>query len=185
MNFDFEKLYAGDSDPWNFAASTYERGRYQSIIDALPRPAYDLAFEPGCSVGELTVQLAPLCGHLVACDIAPTAVARARARCADHGNVEIYCGDVAGNPGIDRFDLVVFSEIGDYFTRPRLREIALALTDRLAPAGDFVAAHWLGDSADHVLHGDDVHAELLRELPLRWLGGTRHAGFRIDAWRRS
>ena len=53
------------------------------------------------------------------------------------------------------FDLVVLSEIGYYF---ELDELAAPATASLDPGGTLIAAQWLRNSADHVLHGDEVHA---------------------------
>jgi SAM-dependent methyltransferase len=77
----FETMYRQSRDPWNFATSEYERGRYRAILDALLRGSYRRAFEPGCSIGELTARLACRCDRIVATDVAPSAVALARERC--------------------------------------------------------------------------------------------------------
>jgi protein-L-isoaspartate O-methyltransferase len=180
----FEDRYRETPDPWNFAGSPYERHRYRTVMESLPRLSYARAFEPGCAVGELTAQLAEICGHVVATDVAPSAVAQARRRCQALDNVEIHCADIATEAPKGPFDLIVFSEIGYYFPCPLLLRIARSLCDHLNNEGDFVAVHWLGHSADHVLHGDAVHEALLDHLPLRWLSGQRHDGFRIDCWRR-
>jgi hypothetical protein len=82
-------------------------------------------------------------------------------------------------------DLIVFSEIGYYFDAAALERYASELAAQLIPGGEFIAAHWLGTSPDHVLHGDVVHETLLATLPLSWVQGTRHDGFRIDAWMRT
>jgi SAM-dependent methyltransferase len=185
MNFDFERFYQSNPDPWQFATSTYERGRYRTTVESLPRSTYTRAFEPGCSVGELTAELARICEHVVATDIAPSAVKSARARCFGMPNVDISCGDGPADVPQGPFDLIVFSEIGYYFPVERLTEIAASLAGRLCRGGDFVAVHWLGSSPDHVLNGDEVHEELILGLPLVWLGGDRHPGFRIDSWRQS
>jgi len=181
----FEDRYSRNPDPWDFAASAYERHRYRTVMEALPQFSYGRAFEPGCSVGELTAQLAEVCGHVTATDVAPSAVERARQRCAAFVNVEIYCADLALLMPAGRFDLIIFSELGYYFPMPMLGRITQALAHKLNPGGDFVAVHWLGQSEDHVLHGDEVHDLLQNTLPLKSLGGERHAGFRIDCWRQS
>jgi protein-L-isoaspartate O-methyltransferase len=149
----------------------------------LLRNSYGRACEPGCSVGELTAQLATVCDEVIAFDIAPSAVAQAQKRCAELKNVEISCADVASRQPSGLFDLIIFSEIGYYFDFPQLEHISRSLACRLTPGGEFVAAHWLGHSADHVLHGDEVHRALLANLPLQWVKGARYAGFRIDSWR--
>lgn len=180
----FEARYRTSSDPWQFASSAYELARYQTTLESLSRESYRRAFEPGCSVGVLTLRLAPRVQHLIACDLSETAVARARERCRDSAHVEIYQGDVAAGPPEGTFDLMVFSELGYYFSVDRLQAIATRLADGLESGGEFLAVHWLGHSADHLLQGDVVHEVLDKTLPCVWLGGSRHAGFRIDAWRR-
>lgn len=181
----FEARYRASSDPWHFASSTYELNRYQATLEALSRANYRRGFEPGCSVGVLTAALARRIDHLIACDISATAVACARERCRSLTNVEIYQRDAEEGPPAARFDLIVFSELGYYFSADRLREMARQLADRLEPGGDFLAVHWLGNSADHVLHGDDVHGVLAQALPCKHVAGSRHAGFRIDSWRKA
>jgi protein-L-isoaspartate O-methyltransferase len=180
----FEARYQASSDPWRFASSTYELKRYQATLDALSRPRYLRGFEPGCSVGVLTAALAGRVEHLIACDIAETAVACAKARCRELTNVEIYHRDAAQGPPDGLFDLIVFSELGYYFSVNELTAMAGRMASRLEPDGDFVAVHWLGTSADHILHGDVVHEVLAENLPCEWIGGSRHTGFRIDSWRR-
>jgi SAM-dependent methyltransferase len=179
----FEVRYRESSDPWGFATSSYEQDRYRATLAALKQPVYRHAYEPGCSVGVLTAALAARCRRVSACDIAAEAVALARKRCKRFSHVSIVQADAAVPPD-DAFDLIIFSEIGYYFDAARLRELALALADVLQPGGEFVAVHWLGHSADHVLHGDEVHAVLRAALPCEWIAGERHAGFRIDSWRR-
>jgi trans-aconitate methyltransferase len=180
----FESRYEASSDPWQFASSAYELARYQTTLESLSRGRYRRAFEPGCSVGVLTAQLAPRVRHLIACDLSDAAVARAKERCRDSPHVEIYQGDVAAGPPRGTFDLMVFSELGYYFSVDQLRALVNRLADGLESGGEFLAVHWLGHSADHLLHGDAVHEVLGEALPCDWLGGSRHAGFRIDAWRR-
>lgn len=180
----FEARYRQSPDPWDFANSEYERSRYQTTIAALGRGAYGRAFEPACSVGELTARLAPLCDQVIATDIAPSAVRRARQRCQTLTNVEVFQADLATGSPPGPFDLIVFSEVGYYFDNMLLRHIVLELEGKLALGGEMVAVHWLGHSGDHVLDGDTVHELLRQSLSLEWIKGARHAGFRIDSWAR-
>ena len=55
----FDSMYEADADPWNFATSEYERRKYSLTVASLPRARYHHAFEPGCSIGVLSEQLAP------------------------------------------------------------------------------------------------------------------------------
>ena len=180
----FEALYRADPDPWRFATSEYEQRRYDLTAAALLRPRYRRAFEPGCAIGELTRRLAARCDHVHALDASPTAVTEARQRCADLPNVAIHLGELPGSWPDGRFDLVVLSEIGYYFTTVALA----ALRDRAVAAldhdGTLLAVHWRGTSADHLLGGDEVHAVLATGHGLRPAGSYLDDGFRLDLWTR-
>jgi SAM-dependent methyltransferase len=180
----FEARYQASTDPWRFASSAYELDRYEATLKALARPRYRRGFEPGCSVGVLTAGLAGRVEHLIACDFSATAVACAKERCREFSHVEIFQSDATAGPPEGAFDLMVFSELGYYFSSAQLGGIVRLMSDRLEPGGEFVAVHWLGHSPDHVLHGDEVHEVLARTLPCAWISGSRHEGFRIDSWRR-
>jgi trans-aconitate methyltransferase len=178
----FETMYAEREDPWEFASSQYERDRYATIVRALNNRRYQCAFEPGCSIGILTAQLARFCDRVEALDISPTAVARARTRCERLPNVQILCGSLSEMIPDEEIDLVVFSEIGYYFTEAQLSSVATELVRRMVPKGTFLAVHWLGSSQDHVLDGDGVH-DILKTLPnLGLVQSERCSGFRLDRW---
>jgi SAM-dependent methyltransferase len=182
----FEAKYRESGDPWNFAGSCYERGRYELTLRSLMRTHYRRAFEPACSIGVLTAALAERCDEVQAVDIAPSAVAAARKRCADLPGVTIRCADVLRHRPEGPFDLIVFSELGYYFEEEQLRRIAESLGARLEAGGELLAVHWLGASPDHLLHGDQVHDILKAALmqSCAWIKGDRHPGFRLDTWRR-
>jgi SAM-dependent methyltransferase len=181
----FEAKYRHSLDPWQFAASPYEQRRYAATLRSLSRARYSRAFEPGCSVGVLTAALAERCDALLACDIAPTAVRRARERCAGFPNVRIDHADLAEVMPEGPFDLIVFSEVGYYFGAAALVKIIRALEKSMARDGEFVAVHWRGTSEDHVLHGDKVHAILKDTLAkhCHCLKGEGYREFRLDVWR--
>jgi SAM-dependent methyltransferase len=182
----FENRYRENPDPWNYQASPYERGKYQVTLQSLSRPRYVNAFEPACSVGELTAMLAGRCSRLLATDVSLTAVHQARRRCAGLHNVHIECRDLRadfndhaeGQP----FDLIVFSEVGYYFDIESLATLARRLADALCTNGELIAVHWRGHSSDHLLHGDEVHRCLLHTLPLQHRLGDHHPGYRLDSW---
>jgi trans-aconitate methyltransferase len=180
----FEKKYRENDDPWDFAGSDYERFRYETIMAALDSRRYQSAFEPGCSVGELTWRLAKRCGHVDAMDISNSAVERAKRRCRDFSNVTLRVGDLRHQIPKDEFDLIVFSEIGYYFDEAGLQLLGTRLVRRIRMSGTLLAVHWLGASKDHLLRGDRVH-EILGDLAgLRPTLSERHAGFSLDRWMR-
>jgi cyclopropane fatty-acyl-phospholipid synthase-like methyltransferase len=179
----FERKYRQSDDPWKFASSEYELGRYRAILDALRGRRYERAFEPGCSIGVLTAEMAKVCGQVVAMDLSETAVERARERCRELPNVEIRVGSVAEAMPEGEFDLVVLSEIGYYFGEEELREWSLRLLGMLQHGGTLLGVHWLGTSEDHLRSGDDVHQTLRTvadELGLRLEEERRAEGFRLD-----
>jgi SAM-dependent methyltransferase len=181
----FEAKYRQSGDPWNFTGSRYELDRYELTLRSLMRNHYRRAFEPGCSVGVLTAALAERCDEVQAFDIAPSAVATARTRCANFPRVTICSADLATQCPEGPFDLIVFSELGYYFKEAQLRRIAESLGARLEAGGELIGVHWLGISEDHLLHGDQVHAILKDALvkSCAWIKGARHPGFRLDTWR--
>jgi SAM-dependent methyltransferase len=180
----FEQKYAAAADPWAFATSAYELERYQTIIRALSGRRYKRAFEPGCSIGILTCDLADLCDRVEAIDISSSAVDRARERCAGFDNVRITHGKLPEAVPSGSFDLIVLSEIGYYFSPEVLLEIASQLLERLTFGGVLFAAHWLGHSPDHQLTGDEVHALLGTVPKMQRTLAERHEGFRLELWTR-
>ncbi|MEZ5409201.1 MAG: SAM-dependent methyltransferase [Acidimicrobiales bacterium] len=186
----FDRQYAVADDPWNFATSPYELGRYQAVLDHVDPTTHRRVFEPGCSIGVLTEQLGRRCQLVHATDISALAVQRARARCAHLPGVSIEVGTLAPSPG-PPYDLVVVSEVGYYYPLPELQHHIRTLAGRIRPAGRLIAVHWLGHSPDHVLHGDEVQrciSEVLMEWRLihhdvRW--HSSGDGYRMDVWDRT
>jgi SAM-dependent methyltransferase len=180
----FESLYTNDADPWSFATSRYEQQRYAAIISALLDRRYLRAFEPGCSIGILTAALAPFCDRLTAIDISPTAVQNAQKYCQRFSHVEVNVGSLPEDMPDGLFDLIVFSEIGYYFTENNLLNLGTVLASRLSRGGILLAAHWLGESPDHALSGDRVHQIFDEIQGLHPDHAELHEGFRLNKWTR-
>jgi cyclopropane fatty-acyl-phospholipid synthase-like methyltransferase len=181
----FERRYRDEADPWAFATSEYEQRKYDLTVASLPRRRYRAAFEPGCSIGELTRRLASRCDAVIALDASPTAAARAAVRCAELGNVEVLTGEVPRDWPLATFDLVVLSEIGYYFDVHSLRQLGRKAVSTLEVGGTLLAVHWRGTSADHLLHGDQVHRVLGCDERLRAEVHHDEPGFVLDAWVRT
>ena len=151
----FERLYQKDPDPWRFATSDYEREKYAATIAALPRPGYARAFEAGCSIGVLTRQLAARCDALVAVDVAETALAQARERCADLRHVAFARMAVPGEWPTGRFDLVIFSEVLYYLGLDGIAEAARRTLACLDPGGTAMLVNWRGPT-DGACSGEEA-----------------------------
>lgn len=180
----FEGLYARDGDPWRFASAPYERERYRRVVDLLGSRVYERAFEPGCSIGELTAMIAPHCRQLVAIDIAPTAVTRARARCGEFDHVEVANGRLPDDIPAEPFDLLVLSEVGYYFDRPSLVAVLDRLVARTVEGALVVGTHWTGHSCDHLLGGADVHQIITAHPRLEPQIAEQRAGHVLGSWHR-
>lgn len=178
----FDGMYQRNPDPWSFASSPYELDRYAHILDALRGRQYKNAFEPGCSIGVLTEELASICDRVEATDIAHVAVQRARHRCSTLANVHIECAALPDDIPAGKFDLIVFSEIGYYFSEFQLQSLINQLITHMGPGGTFLAAHWLGSSSDHLLSGDHVHQIIMGVERLNQVHSERHDKFRLDRW---
>ncbi|MEP7203094.1 MAG: SAM-dependent methyltransferase [Ilumatobacteraceae bacterium] len=185
----FERMYRATKDPWSFASSAYEQKRYATILNFVPEGCFRRVFEPGCSIGELTASLAQRCGSVTAIDIAEAAIETARRRCRTFRNVDLRQGSLLDDIPTGPFDLVIVSEIGYYFTKSQLVNIASKLAARIGSSGQLLAVHWTGMSTDHLLAGRDVHNILREHLPMEHFYGETlewddRDGFVLDIWRR-
>ncbi|PJJ47787.1 class I SAM-dependent DNA methyltransferase [Hymenobacter chitinivorans] len=181
----FEAVYQANEDPWHFETSPYEREKYAATVAALPRPQYARAFEIGCSLGVLTEQLAPRCGHLLAVDVAAAPLEKARQRCAALSQVEFRQMSLPDEfPVETSFDLIVLSEVGYYWSGPDLSQVTNLLLAALVPGGQLLLVHWTPPVHDYPLTGDEVHDFFLQQTasngPLRHLHGFRHNTYRLD-----
>lgn len=177
----FERLYRDQPDPWNFVGSPYEQRKYEVTIASLPRRRYDRCFEPGCSIGVLTERLATVCDEVIAIDGSPSAIATATRRLDRVAGVSLAVGTIPDMWPTGEFDLVVLSEIGYYWDEPSLAGIVDKVRGSLAPGGDVIAVHWLGQSPDHVLSGQAVHQVLDRCLS-RPIVHHVETEFVLDVW---
>lgn len=163
----FDALYEGSADPWQVATSWYERRKRSVLLASLPRERYELAWEPGASLGHLSAELAVRCDRLVASDISPTAIAAAREGVADeHVNFEV-AQTPAQPPDLppESCDLVVLSEFL-YYLPERARAATIELAVRvLRPGGHLVVAHWRQHPADAHCSGEQANAEAAAALP--------------------
>ncbi len=185
----FEDVYGANADPWQFATSPYEAAKYDATMAALPRDRYARAFEIGCSIGVLTARLAPRCDRLLAVDVVPSVLAEARARCANFPWVEVAEMSVPASFPDERFDLILLSEVGYYWSPPDLEKARAKIINALLPGGQLILVHWTPVVADYPLTGDEVHNRFLEEtLPggrLRHLFGRREDRYRLDLFARS
>src|SRR5919197_1361391 len=83
----FEALWK-QGDPWELEGSACDQARYRRQLRLLAGRRYGRVLEVGCAAGSFTRHLARVADSVVALDISPTAVARARAVRVGPGAVE-------------------------------------------------------------------------------------------------
>jgi predicted TPR repeat methyltransferase len=177
----FESLYDGGLDPWQFATSAYERDKYAATLAAIGPGPIGRAWEVGCAIGVFTQALAPLCGSLLAVDVADSALVQARERCAGLPQVALQQMHIPGEWPDGRFDLIVFSEVLYYLVPADIRAAAWRSLLSLNAGGRIVLVHWTGET-DYPVTGDDA-VRVFRETcghRARVLHQRRHESYRLD-----
>ena len=176
----FDEFYSGREDPWGFGSRWYEERKRALTMAILPHRRFVSAFEPGCSIGVLTAQLAPRCDALLATDIAaaPLAVARERLRGVSHVRFEQLAIPQQWPDG--RFDLIVLSEMAYYCSTVDLEELVRRAEGSLTANGVMLLCHWRHSVADYPQTGDEVHRVALAVSGMSRLAGYLDEDVRID-----
>jgi cyclopropane fatty-acyl-phospholipid synthase-like methyltransferase len=182
----FDALYTADPDPWKFAASPYERSKYEITLDAMPKPHYRSALEVGCSIGVLARSLASRCDTLIAVDAAETALVEARRRCADLPGVRFEHMFVPEQWPDGAFELILLSEVIYYLSRNDVGRLAARVTNSLAKGGSVILVHWTGPT-DYPLSGDEAAALFIERIGPTGVikRGDRYRQFRLDVFSRA
>jgi SAM-dependent methyltransferase len=181
----FDQMYAASADPWGFTSRWYEKRKYAITLAMLPRQRYAAAFEPGCSIGVLTQQLAPRCDRLLSSDVAAAAVQAAAGRTAAFRQVTVDQRVLPRDWPAGDFDLIVFSEFLYYFGGADLRPVLDLATGALRPGGTLIAVHWRHPVAEYPRSGDDVHGVLAAQPGLGRLAEHREADFIAEVYLRA
>ncbi|KKC03107.1 SAM-dependent methyltransferase [Mycobacterium nebraskense] len=166
-------MYVGTDDPWQLSTRWYEQRKYAITLALLPARRYRHAFEPGCSIGTLTAELARRCDHVTAVDVADAAVRGADAWLREAGcrdRVTLARSSVDATWPAGPFDLLVLSEVAYYLQGEALAAVLRRECARLQPGATIVAAHWRHHVADYPLTGDAAHDIIARTPGLTSLG---------------
>lgn len=168
----FEKLYAANPDPWDFADSAYEHTKYAATLAMLGNRRFARGLEVGCSIGVLTKLLASQCEHLLAVDIVTQTLARAKARCAGAAHVTFECMQVPQNWPIGQFDLIVLSEIL-YFLHPTDIALTAALANASLVEGGLILLVNYTEDIDEPCSGQEA-AEIFSRAVLPGINRVNH-----------
>lgn len=179
----FDAMYETTDDPWQFASSGYEQRKYAITVASLPKPRYTSAFEPGCSIGVLTEQLADRCETLLATDIVSGALEQATERLKARPHVRVEQRAIPEDWPEGAFDLVVLSEVAYYFDEPTLAEIVDHVVTSTVNGAHVLAVHWRGET-DYPLTGDRTHELIGRTGSLHQIVHHEEERFLLDVWER-
>lgn len=181
----FAGMYARNDDPWGFDSRWYEQRKRATVLAALPRERYRVAFEAGCSTGALTADLADRCDDVLAVDLSPDALERAGRRLAGRGNVTLRRAMLPADWPDGRFDLVVLSEVAYYWGAGDLDRGIRASVASLTADGHLVACHWRHPVSGYPQTGDAVHAALVAQPDLTRLVRHEEEDFVLEVFGRT
>jgi SAM-dependent methyltransferase len=151
-----QAVYVERGDPWASADTRYryQRRKYDTLVSFLPAGRrFANALDLGCGLGLLSRRLAERADAVLGIDLAPAAIAAARAAAADCHTLRFEHGDVLALPrALDgRFDLVVLADVLYYlapFNDAVLGSVADRVARLLAPGGLCLLANHYFFAAD-------------------------------------
>ena len=181
----FDALYTANPDPWNFAASPYERAKYALTLNAMRKPRYRSCLEVGCSIGVLTRSLASRCDTVIAVDTSSTPIVEARRRSADLPGVRFEQMFVPEQWPGGVFELILLSEVVYYLSPVDVGRLADRVTRSLSEGGSVILVHWTGPT-DYPLSGDEAAALFIEQMGSTCVveRADRYAEFRLDVMSR-
>jgi SAM-dependent methyltransferase len=144
-------------DPWDFETSEFEQLRFARQLQVLGTRRYARVLEIGCGAGVFTDHLTSIADHVVALDIAPAAIERAKRRRIPPAIVDFRVANImeydarAEGP----WDLIVMSEtiycLGWLYSFFDISWRVAELLDTLREGGRFLLANTYGGEQDYLL----------------------------------
>jgi SAM-dependent methyltransferase len=169
---ELDRIYRSLKDPWNFETSAYERERFAILLDEVKRHPHGSILEVGCAEGMFTTMLTELTRDIVAIDVSPTAIARARER---HPVPQFIATSLDGlDPG-RKYDLVVCAETLYY-----IKDVAGAI-EKLSAVGKRCVVSYLRRESKRL----DPYLRNLRSVEFREIrvgSGVSGGTMIVAAW---
>jgi SAM-dependent methyltransferase len=156
MRDHYESVWTQD-DPWNFDNSRLDDERYLRQLALVRDRHYERVLDIGCGSGQFATRISDIATRVVALDIAPAAIARARLRCADKHNVDCRAVNImdydarAEGP----WELIVMSEsiycLGWLYPLFDIGWLVSELLAAMSDNGRFLLVNTLGKETDYLL----------------------------------
>jgi len=179
----FDEIFRDNPDPWGYTTRWYEITKFRATIQALPKVQFKNAFEIACAIGVITEKLAPKCDRLLSVDCSELGLAEARKRCSHLPQVRFEQMQIPQQFPTEKFDLILFSEVGFFFTMPDLLETKQKIIDALLPGGYLLMVHFRSKAGDYFIQdGETVHNTFVENSAssLKHLGDPRKNFFILD-----
>ena len=137
---ELNREFAAREDPWSYATASCQVDRIRremEMLDAVRHhERFQNALEVGCAEGISTENLALLCKRLLAVDISPVALDRARRRLEGSTHVHFAHWDLRSEQLPETYDLIVTVHALEYVRNPlQIRRIRQKLVNGLRPGG--------------------------------------------------
>ena len=150
----FDSLW-NQGDYWELETSAFEQARYARLMELLRDRRYARTLEIGCGAGAFTTLLAEVSDRVVALDVSPAAIERARARRTGDG-VEFRVANVmeAAPEEDGPWDLIVMNEtiyyIGWLYSFFDVSWLAHRLFTVTSAGGRVLMANTFGENAGYL-----------------------------------
>jgi len=178
----FEDLYRHNSDPWGYDAHWYEARKRQICLALLTKPRYPKVLEVGCSNGHLSFHLAQRAEQLVCIDVSESAVRLASERLKELEHVVVENRKIPEDYSIQKFDLILISEMAYYLSKDELHEFIEKLKHSLNDDGEILCCHWRHEIQDFELNAEQVHQAFQQHFPFHHYLSLNDPDFMIDLW---
>lgn len=178
----FEDLYRYNSDPWGYDSHWYEARKRQICLALLTRPRYPKVLEVGCSNGHLSIYLAQRAEQLWCIDVSESAVQLASERLQEFEHVVVENRKIPEDYSIQKFDLILISEMAYYLSANELHQFIEKLKHSLNDDGEILCCHWRHRIQDFELNAEQVHQAFQQHFPFHHYLSLNDPDFMIDVW---
>lgn len=178
----FEDLYRHTSDPWGYDAHWYEARKRQICLALLTKPRYPKVLEVGCSNGHLSFHLAQRAEELVCIDVSECAVRLASERLKEFEHVIVENRKIPEDYSIQKFDLILISEMAYYLSKDELHQFIEKLKHSLNDDGEILCCHWRHEIQDFELNAEQVHQTFQQHFSFHHYLSLNDPDFMIDLW---